>query len=202
MAQQEAGLINIFIRALDERAGKLARRADTVPTNGSDQRMLADLMATDGTHWVLIEFKDAAAGIQAEREKAVVPDVCQWLRSDAVNAKAHDRCHFYAQDKAADIGFWRYRAVVCSYLPLPKTPAAWSDAFIGQLLAEQPQVGLESEDFLDYTQALLAHTTGGGDGRDVVLVVARAPGTCHHFTLSLPELVRALAPSSGPSMKL
>lgn len=179
----------------------MARRADTIPTNGSDRRLLADLITNHAMHWTLIEFKDAAAGIDAEREKAVVPGVCAWLAADNANAKAHERCHFYAQNEACDIGFWGYRSVVCSRSPLPRMPDAWSEDFIQRLLAEPPNVGLENADFLDYAQALLAHTNGGGDGSDVVLVVARARGSCHHFTLSLPELVSALVPSAGPSMK-
>ncbi|MBB4126177.1 hypothetical protein GGR77_001467 [Xanthomonas translucens] len=194
----------MFIKAVALRqAAKHEGSADTIPTSGSDRRLLADLIARRDTYWTLIEFKDSASGVDAEREKTVVPSVCSWLQRHSDSAKSHDRCHYYAEDRSSDIGFWGYRKVVCSRQPLPESPAFWSGEFISRLFDTPPGIGLGSEEFLSYTQALLACTTGGSDGvEDVKLVVALNGESCHYFEVSLEQLISDFSPSAGHGMKM
>ena len=196
MSQQETGFLVMFVEALSAAAARHKMAARSIPTNGNDRRLLADLIAQQGGYWVLIEFKDSAAGAAAERDKALVPSICRWLRTDSVAANLHERAHHFSENHAHDLGFWVYRRKVCSLQPSP--PTMLSEQFFSSLLATSPTVGLATADFLDYVERLLAQTAGGkGGAQDVVLAAAVIPGTCYHADLSLPDLVQMLSPSPG-----
>ncbi|MFC6839653.1 hypothetical protein [Xanthomonas theicola] len=194
MSQQETGFLVMFAEALSAAAARRRMAARSIPTNGNDRRLLADLIAQQGGYWVLIEFKDSAAGAAAERDKPLVPSVCRWLRADPVAAGMHERAHHFSENHARDLGFWVYRTKVCSLQPSP--PTMLSEQFFSSLLTTSPTVGLNTADFLDYVERLLAQTASGkGGAQDVVLAVAVIPDTCYHDELSLPDLVQMLSPS-------
>jgi hypothetical protein len=172
MKHNEAQLINLFNEYLHEQAQEYGHQFNDFSLGGDDV-VLADWLYRSSDLFMLVEFKDGAAGYLKEREKTRRERLCQLLPIKPDMRRLHRKCHFIAWGDGGGLFANIYLHQVCNakVFPAKITQPSMPDVstvmnsgeFAERLLSREQPVGLELDAFETYVAWLVRATSGEQD---------------------------------------
>jgi len=163
----ETSNVAAFSRNLERELENLGHSAYIAPTDHQDVRLGADVLASDGRNFSLIEFKNEKRDAATEARKPRRKKLCRLLNGWS---DIHASCHLigWRLTEGASIEFpvRSYGACVCipQIIELPQADITFSSSIsiqcdtvqeFAKALASQ-KVGVEFQDFRDYVRWLLS----------------------------------------------
>lgn len=175
----ETSNVFAFSRQLERELESLGHSSYIAPTDHQDVRLGADLLASDGRNFSLIEFKDEQRDAGTEANKPRRKRLCRLLGGWS---DIHARCHLIGwrstHGPSIDFPVRSYGTYVCTpaIIKLAQADITFSSSFaiqcetvqeFAQTLASQ-RVGVDYKQFRDYVRWLLSldDDTGGKGGTD------------------------------------
>ena len=184
----EASNVTAFIQHLHRELERSGQSSYIAPTDHQDVWMGADVLASDGRSFSMIEFKDQEADVRTEGDRPRRKKLCRLLGEWS---DTHARCHLigwrFKQGSSIEFPVRSYGAYVCTpaIIKLDQADISFSSSisiqcetvqkFAEELVAQR--VGVSYSDFTAYVRWLLSleggtdDKGGSGDANDVELLM-------------------------------
>lgn len=211
--KHESSVMAIFMERLKKVAVAERKRFIGGSLDGQDACLGADCLMSEGSHFVMIEFKFEEPNIRSEKTKDRRLMMCKALIEDCTRLDCHKACHLIAwsvSDAARAIILNSYANEVCNAqiwgaqqgLPCtPETdPRQYDDVFVKAFF--RGEVGLEFAAFKAYVEWLSG--LDGSESGDIELLIENPDedtfGALQFASLSeLKQWMDANPPKSKPN---